>query len=412
MLGRVRDLNRLELAGETVRAALEALAAAAPGWLAGVIDASWQEAYGQRIDGMRLPASEAKRADLAVQYGRDGYRLLEAVRGPGAPAWLRELPAVEALRRIWVQQYYRDTARGAEGDLAGGPSRASRRADPAIVSPYDTDARYSRKTRQGLAGYKIHLTETCQVPGPDGSRAAPNLITSAETTPAQVTDVAMTNPVHDTLAAAAWPPASTPSTPGMPARTNWSPPAPAGSPCSARCAPPPPARPAPAATPRTCSPSTGTASRSPAPRASPAHLARAHPQGGQPDHGPVPPGRLPALPGPGPVHHPSAPAGSSACVPAPSTKLSPPPAPPRTPGLEHRYAIRAGVEGTIWQATHVTGIRRARYTGLARTSLEHNAAAAAINLIRHDAWQTGKPLDRTRTTRLQRLGLAAGNRTQ
>ena len=32
VLGRIRDLNRLELAGETVRAALEALAAAAPGW--------------------------------------------------------------------------------------------------------------------------------------------------------------------------------------------------------------------------------------------------------------------------------------------------------------------------------------------------------------------------------------------
>ena len=30
-----------------------------------------------------------------------------------------------------------------------------------------------------------------------------------------------------------------------------------------------------------------------------------------------------------------------------------------------RYRIRAGVEGTIAQATHVTGIRRARYLGLA-----------------------------------------------
>lgn len=50
VLARIRDLNRLELAGETVRAALEALAAAAPGWLAGVIDASWQRVYGQRID--------------------------------------------------------------------------------------------------------------------------------------------------------------------------------------------------------------------------------------------------------------------------------------------------------------------------------------------------------------------------
>ena len=59
----------------------------------------------------------------------------------------------------------------------------------------------------------------------------------------------------------------------------------------------------------------------------------------------------------------------------------------------------------MWQATHVTGIRRARYTGLARTSLEHNAAAAAINLIRLNAWWTGKPLDRTRTTCLQRADL-------
>jgi hypothetical protein len=71
-----------------------------------------------------------------------------------------------------------------------------------------------------------------------------------------------------------------------------------------------------------------------------------------------------------------------------------------------RYKTRAGVEGTIAQATHVTGIRRARYTGLARTRLEHQAAAAAINLIRLDAWWTGNPLDRTRTTHLQRLTLA------
>ena len=62
---------------------------------------------------------------------------------------------------------------------------------------------------------------------------------------------------------------------------------------------------------------------------------------------------------------------------------------------------------TIAQATHVTGIRRARYLGLPKTRLEHNTAAAAINLIRLDAWWTGKPLDRTRTTHLQRLDLAA-----
>ena len=107
VLGRIRGLNRLELAGETLRAALEALAAAAPGWLAAVIDPSWQQAYGQRIDSMRLPVSETARRDLAVRYGRDGYHLLEAVRAPSAPGWLGELPAVRTLRQVWVQQYYR-----------------------------------------------------------------------------------------------------------------------------------------------------------------------------------------------------------------------------------------------------------------------------------------------------------------
>ena len=76
-----------------------------------------------------------------------------------------------------------------------------------------------------------------------------------------------------------------------------------------------------------------------------------------------------------------------------------------TSARKHRYNIRAGVEGTMRQATHVTGIRRARYLGLPKTRLEHNAAAAAINLIRLDAWWTGRPLDRTRTTHLQRLQL-------
>lgn len=71
------------------------------------------------------------------------------------------------------------------------------------------------------------------------------------------------------------------------------------------------------------------------------------------------------------------------------------------------YKIRAGVEGTIRQTTHVTGIRRARYLGLPKTTLEHNLAAAAINLIRYDAWLTGKPLDRTRTTHLQRIFTSA-----
>ena len=85
VLAAIRALNRLELAGETVRAALEALAAAAPDWLAGVIDPSWTQRYAARVDSWRLPASETRRAALADQYGRDGYRLLDAVAEPATP---------------------------------------------------------------------------------------------------------------------------------------------------------------------------------------------------------------------------------------------------------------------------------------------------------------------------------------
>ena len=138
------------VAGAMEMALLEALAAAAPGWLAGVIDRSWQEVYGQRIDGFRLPDSKAKRADLAVQYGRDGYHLLRQVHGPGAPGWVRDLPAVQALRRVWIQQFCLDVTESGEkviwrGDEQGLPPARSR-----LVSPYDLDVRYAEKRGKGL----------------------------------------------------------------------------------------------------------------------------------------------------------------------------------------------------------------------------------------------------------------------
>ena len=71
-----------------------------------------------------------------------------------------------------------------------------------------------------------------------------------------------------------------------------------------------------------------------------------------------------------------------------------------------RYAIRAGVEGTMHQAIAVTGTRNARYKGLAKTHLEHVYSAVALNLIRLDAWWNDHPLDRRRTSHLARLELA------
>ena len=101
VLAAVRVLNRMEFVGETLRAALEALAAAAPGWLAPLIHSGWADRYGARIDSYRFPKGEDARGQWAGQVGRDGFMLLDAVGAPQAPAWLGQIPVVQTLRRAW-----------------------------------------------------------------------------------------------------------------------------------------------------------------------------------------------------------------------------------------------------------------------------------------------------------------------
>ena len=84
----VRDLNRLELAGESVRACLEALAAAAPDWLATVIDISGVEhaVTGPGSIPGGCPPRRPSVSELATAYGSDA--LASAARDPcrGGPA--------------------------------------------------------------------------------------------------------------------------------------------------------------------------------------------------------------------------------------------------------------------------------------------------------------------------------------
>ncbi|HET7519686.1 MAG TPA: transposase, partial [Actinomycetes bacterium] len=189
VLAAVRELNRLELVTETLRATLEALAAAAPSWLTRLAPDDWYERYGQRARDWRLPKAEAARAALAVTVGADGFALLEAVYAAEAPEWLRQLPAVQILRAVWVQQYYRDQQglrwRG-KGELPPGAL--------AIGSPYDTQARYGIKRGVGWRGYKAHFTETCE---PD----RPHLITHVATTDASTSDLDTVPDRHRDLAA-------------------------------------------------------------------------------------------------------------------------------------------------------------------------------------------------------------------
>jgi transposase len=412
VLARIRDLSRLELAGETVRAALEALAAAAPGWLATVIDGSWQNIYGQRTDEIRLPASDTRRAALAVQYGKDGYHLLGAAWAPAAPGWVRELPAVQALRLIWVQQYYRGGEHGEKVTRREASEHGVPPGQARIVSPYDLDARYSEKHGRSWLGYKVHFSETCGRPAagdcPTARPAVPNLITNVATTAAAVPDNAMTTPVHDGMARVGLTPAEHAVDSGYtsgdllldarargitllgPLLANVSAQARTGGYTTdmftidwdhhqVTCPQ--------GATSTSWSPCTqkhGTAAINVRFTASTCRACPAKTQCTTSTRS----GRQLSL-RPREVHE---------AVTAARASES-------TQHWKQRYHIRAGVEGTMAQATHVTGIRRARYLGLPKTTLEHTAAATAINLIRLNAWWTGHPLDRTRTTHLQRLQL-------
>ena len=60
-----------------------------------------------------------------------------------------------------------------------------------------------------------------------------------------------------------------------------------------------------------------------------------------------------------------------------------------TAAFRAQYAQRAGVESTHAQGTRRCGLRQARYTGLAKTHLQHVATAAALNLVRLGEWWLG-----------------------
>ncbi|MBC8162552.1 MAG: IS1182 family transposase [Roseiflexaceae bacterium] len=189
VLAAIHVLNRLECVGETLRHALNTLATAVPDWLHSWVPTVWFDRYTRRFEEYRLPAEKPARYALAEQIGADGHQLLLAVSAPTAPTWVREVPAVQLLRQVWIQQFYATTAdqpirwRTAE-DLP--PARLL------ISSPYDPDARYGKKRNTEWTGYKVHLTETCD-------DDTPNLITDVTTTPATTSDVSALPTIQDQL---------------------------------------------------------------------------------------------------------------------------------------------------------------------------------------------------------------------
>ncbi|MFF9212818.1 MULTISPECIES: IS1182 family transposase [unclassified Streptomyces] len=396
VLAAIRSLNRLEFVIEVLRAALNALATAAPAWLTCYADSTWFNLYGSRPEEYWLPSGKAKRTELAERTGRDGMRLWAGLYALDAPTWLRELPAVQTLRQAWVQQYVLDD----EGEVRWRDAKDCPPGALRLVSPYDIQARASVKRDIKWDGYKVHLTETCD---PD----TPHLITNVLTSDATVPDIKATDMIHDSLATKDLLPREHLLDSGyidgpriVTARTQHD--ITLTGPIRANTS-------AQATGPygqdaftvnwdgRTVTCPTGNTSS----QWSDALSTRGTPviriQFSQKDCRPCP--------------------SRSQCIDSAARLRRQITLRPRaeheatqrarraegTREWRSRYAARNGIEGTISQAVRVTGLRQCRYQGLAKTRLQHQLTATAINLVRLDDWTRNRPRAHTRTSPLATL---------
>ncbi|MFJ7416502.1 IS1182 family transposase [Streptomyces sp. NPDC098077] len=398
VLSAARQINGLVRLGETLRAALNSVAAHEPEWLAGWAPPEWFDRYAIRFEDTRLPKGKAKRSELIEQVGADGLRLLEALQAPEAPASLRLLERIRTLRQMWIQQYFLDNGQVRRRELKDRPPGSER-----LVTPYDTDARGSVKRGVFWDGYKVHLTETCE---PD----SPNLITHVATTDSTVQDVRLVGPIHAHLAERDLLPDSHLVDAGYAtarevvtarrdhqvnlvgpilASTSWQ--TKDGGFSQADFAIDWENR-------QVSCPNGATSSRWAEDRSQEgAAVVRA---------------RFP----------------TAACRPCKAREqctrsnskwdmgrritlrpqaeyevIQQARAQEDTQAWKEQYAHRAGVEGTISQGVRAFGLRRCRYRGLAKARLQHQLAASAMNFHRLDAWWTNTPRACTRISHLAAL---------
>ena len=395
VIAAVRELNRWEMLGETVRAALNDIAAVAPEWLQDVALPDWYKRYERRIESTRLPKTRPEREQWIQAVGEDGVYLLTRVYESNTHRWLGKRRAVQVLRQVWVHQFYH-----LDGELylreEGNLPPSSIRFD----SPYDAQAHYSTKRGMAWTGYKVHLTESCD---PD----QPHLITNVETTIAPQPDITMTETIHQHLADKGCLPETHLVDAGyvdadgiVDSREQL------GINLLG------PVRPNVRASGQEASRYNQTdfqidweAETVTCPNEALSTRWRLTQDGHGNDVIQVRFSLKDCRPCP----------VRARCTSSKSARLLAFRPQPQFEALQVRrqqaqtetwqkeYGKRAGVEGTISQGVRRLGLRQTRYTGLAKTHLQHVLTAAAINLTRLDSWFTAKKRAQTRTSRFAAL---------
>jgi transposase len=401
VLAAARAVQRVGCARQALRQALNTLADVAPGWLYQHARTKWAERYDRHNDDAWQPSKKVDWQTLAVEVGADGAALLEAIYAADAALWLREIPAVQILRQVWVQNYVPSATGLRWRTRSDGLPPAARY----ISSPHDLDAHFSRGRSIAWIGYKLHLTETCE---PE----TPHLVTHVETTTAPVADGTITPNIHAALHERELLPREHLVDTGYvdaelrvssqrdyqveligPARPDVKWQARAGQGFEAARFPIDWQRQQ-----ATCPMGRTSISWTPAVDKRTNHVIKI--KFSETDCQVCP--------------------SRSLCLnPQRRTKylrrtltvrtedqyraLQASRERQTTPEFAALYGLRAGIEGTISQAVRACGVRRSRYIGQPKTHLAHVLTAVAINLQRIDAWLTDTPSSKTRHSKFARL---------
>ena len=369
VLARVRALSSLESVGESMRAALNAIAWQEPEWLQAHLNPEWFDRYVHRFELSRFPKAETERQRLRQQVGEDVAQRLSCIDEAQALQSLCSLPEVTLLRQVFAQHYQQQ---GQQIRWRDGPAVSN---EQRIVSPYDPEAPSLRKRDTVWLGYKVHLTETC-----DQDPSCPHLITHVETTAATLQDTEVLAPIQEQLRAKDLAPASHYVDQGYPSGPELVRQARLGT--------------------QIIGP-VGQDTRGPQREQSGYALSdfsldwqgqvATCPQGHQSVGWTHPPDRR---------QHPTVVIrfAAATCRSSPvrpqctrgqsgrTLTLTPPEvhaallerrAVQSSPAFVQQYALRAGIEGTLWQAVRTTRLRRTPYDGLPKTHLHHVAIAAA-----------------------------------
>src|SRR5262245_57752588 len=176
------------------RAQCHARATVAPAGLRARAPLAWCDRDKRRIADTRRPQEQAAREGERPTVGAEGVRLLEALRAPAAPAGLRDVPKVAALRQTWRRQYARPPPEASAPCGPGAssqvkPQHACARATEGIDAPDAPQARSRNKGETTWGGSRAHGRAT-------GADDASHLLTHPPTPPAPGHEAPWTEGIH------------------------------------------------------------------------------------------------------------------------------------------------------------------------------------------------------------------------